>query len=37
MALISPTKIAHANFKYYYAGTRTKYAEDFLTEKNFCR
>lgn len=37
MALITPTKIPHANFKYYYAGTRTKYAEDFLTEKNYCR
>ena len=37
MALITPTKIPHANFKLYYAGTRTKYAEDLLTEYGYHR
>ena len=37
MALITPKYIPHANFNYYYAGTRTKYAEDALTEYGYCR
>lgn len=37
MALITPKYIPYANFNYYYAGTRTKYAEDALTEYGYCR
>ena len=37
MALITPTKVPHANFSLYYAGTRTKYAEEALTKFGYCR
>ena len=37
MALITPKYIPHAKFNLYYAGTRTKYAEDLLTEYGYCR
>lgn len=35
--LVQPKKIPRANFDLYYAGTRTKYVEEFLTDNNFCR
>ena len=37
MTLVTPTRIPQAKFKLYYAGTRTKYAEDLLTEYGYCR
>lgn len=35
--LIKPTNIPYAEFDYYYAGTRTNYAEELLTELEYCR
>lgn len=37
MTLVNPTKIPHSNFNLYYAGTRTNYAEDFITDNGYCR
>lgn len=37
MTLVNPTKIPHSNFNLYYAGTRTNYAEDFITNNGYCR
>ena len=37
MNLVKPVKIPRANFNLYYAGARTHYAEDFITEQNYCR
>lgn len=37
MTLVKPTKIPQSNFSLYYAGTRTSYAENFITENGYCR
>ena len=37
MNLVKPVKIPRANFNLYYAGARTHYAEDFITNNGYCR